>query len=499
MKVELYSGFKKRYNSTLQPDNGGTVEDCTLKDDCSVEAPVLQMNYGVIYNPVHYNYAYIPDFNRYYYVKWHFFNALWHALLNEDTMASFKKEIGNSSIYVLRASNAFDTTIRDTYFPQTTQYQRKVQELEGPWRTFKAGSTSIDNGCYIIGIIGKGSTGAVQYYAMTPNQFALFANFLFSTEMNFGIDWDTVIGINEQVLKTLVDPSQYIVSCKWFPFEVNDLPEIKGKDSFYLGWWNIERYAFQLNTYAFEKHVGTLTFPKHPQSEERGDYLNFPPYSNYYLYSLPFGTVELDRSNYRDQLITVRIYIDLISGTGELRCYNEDIVVQSAKVNFAVDVSLLQMTTNPLATVTSSLDTYGNIMMAIGQTGLGLASGSIAGKTMSNLPEVGLMNIGQGVSSFSNVGSGIGDIINSITPKPTPINTQSSFSDFTNNEIIFYGKFSRITDESITTLGKPLCQYRRINALKGYILPSKVDISLSASESERNEIENIMAGGFYYE
>ena len=64
MNVIFYSHLK-RSNSTKLP-SGGTEIACVLKDDCSVISPVLEIKTATLPD---YNYAYIPDFGRYYYVN----------------------------------------------------------------------------------------------------------------------------------------------------------------------------------------------------------------------------------------------------------------------------------------------------------------------------------------------------------------------------------------------------------------------------------------------
>ena len=50
-------------------------------------APVIKLDIGLDNSPSGYNYAYIPDFNKYYYVsEWMFEERLWVAYLEEDVL-----------------------------------------------------------------------------------------------------------------------------------------------------------------------------------------------------------------------------------------------------------------------------------------------------------------------------------------------------------------------------------------------------------------------------
>ena len=72
--VNFYT-FKKRMNSTMRPENAfpavtpAATYYCILKAGCDVMSPVISLDYGIANNPTALNYAYIPDFNRYYFVK----------------------------------------------------------------------------------------------------------------------------------------------------------------------------------------------------------------------------------------------------------------------------------------------------------------------------------------------------------------------------------------------------------------------------------------------
>ena len=65
MIIRFYN-FAKRENSTKQPASGsGTEYNVVLKDDSSLIQPVVILHMTT--KPV-YNYAYIPDMDRFYYV-----------------------------------------------------------------------------------------------------------------------------------------------------------------------------------------------------------------------------------------------------------------------------------------------------------------------------------------------------------------------------------------------------------------------------------------------
>ena len=60
--------YSKKTNSTSHPSVTGSVDhyDCSLMDLSGILTPTLQLNGR---NPTAFNYAYIEDFHRYYYVS----------------------------------------------------------------------------------------------------------------------------------------------------------------------------------------------------------------------------------------------------------------------------------------------------------------------------------------------------------------------------------------------------------------------------------------------
>jgi len=126
VNITLYS-FTKRKNSTKRPADGTTYTG-TLKDNTSVVNPSVIFEFSAF--PA-YNYAYIQEFARYYWItdKTHVANNVWIITMHVDVLASYKNEIGGSSKYVLRSAAAFDGTISDFKYPikNTTHVSKQTK------------------------------------------------------------------------------------------------------------------------------------------------------------------------------------------------------------------------------------------------------------------------------------------------------------------------------------------------------------------------------------
>lgn len=91
MDIYLYvnSSEKNRMGKVLSNE---TIISGSLKDETSVVSPVIIFEYN---NPANFNYAYIPDFNRYYFIS-NFTvirTGLWSMSMRVDVLESFKDAI----------------------------------------------------------------------------------------------------------------------------------------------------------------------------------------------------------------------------------------------------------------------------------------------------------------------------------------------------------------------------------------------------------------------
>lgn len=149
--IYLYT-FKKKKNSTDIP-SGGTHFDCVLKSETSVLNPTITLNANLT-SIATYNYAYIPHFNRYYFIDdvKSIRNNLIEISMTSDALASYRNDIGNYTTYISRASENYNYKSYDNEVDAQCDYNHYVA----------LGSTSyIDNSnlFYVISISGAGVSG----------------------------------------------------------------------------------------------------------------------------------------------------------------------------------------------------------------------------------------------------------------------------------------------------------------------------------------------------
>lgn len=468
--------FPKRENSTQIPTDSDIGFGFTINivGESSVISPTITLRQNHPYNT---NYCYIPEFERYYFVRdWSFTaqTGLWTASLECDVLASFRDEIGKSSQYILRSASAYNGNILDTTYPTKTDFQQNVNYI-----TNLGWVNTIDNGTYIVGIVNSDndSIGAVSYYTMRQAEFNVLMEYLMDNDTN----WLDIPSseISEELTKALFNPFQYIVSCIWIPVD----PSIVQGDlmiGLKFGWWTTNISAHRLKNNAITTTNFTIDIPKHPDSKARGNYLNLSPFSRYSIFVPPFGSIPLDSTeiiNFSN--ISGSIMIDLITGIGSLSLSGTDnegapgqYIFRSLSTQVGVQIQLAQITR----------DNLGLAATVIG------AAGDIASEALS-------LDFGGAISATAN---GIYSSVKAAMPQMLSGGTNGSML-FASQQPRLQAQFFLPVEETLSHRGRPLCEERVINTLPGFILCSDVDMAISGTAEECRKIKDYMDNGFFWE
>lgn len=77
----------------------------TLRESCSIVDPIINIQRDL---PIRYNYAYIPDFQRYYFINMvtSYRTGVWTVEMEVDPLMSFKADILALKVVVDKQSNA---------------------------------------------------------------------------------------------------------------------------------------------------------------------------------------------------------------------------------------------------------------------------------------------------------------------------------------------------------------------------------------------------------
>lgn len=522
--VKLYS-FSKKENSTAVPAAAALVRElqALIKQPSGIMEPVMRFQIDTPPYPAaqNCNYAYIEEFNRYYFITdWTSEpGKIWTASMRVDPLASWKSYIGSQSFYVLRSSAEKDGDIMDAMYPAKDTYSIAIQSnLATPsaWWNLDTDRPPLDildpeswaewvdalsTGFFILGVLSYcGSpdvVGGVNYIAMYPSQFYAFMNIVFNDTASETVLHPTgnlpeVYGkMTQKVLEnagyqasdfqnlayTAENPyTDYVKSVVWVP----DAPIIGDiKFGLHFGIHVLDCSYFNVQVKDHVHKVATFNCPKHRLTNSRGSYVNCEPFTEVYARLPKMGNVKIPAdliAAYNYCFITLDI--DPITGEGRysLRVSNENSLIGAFEVNrwyaqLGVQIQIAQ-TNDVGARSIAEAKTAGAIL------GLVTNPGSI-----TQLPAA----IAEAKKAREANGNTIG--------------AAGGWLGLSGNEGTPYiiGIHYDIADDDNTHNGRPLCKVRTPASLGGYMMIQDADISAPATKQELEEIRGYMEGGFYYE
>lgn len=455
--VRFYT-FNKNPNSTKQPAGiEPETFSCVLIESTSIVNPQI----AIVGNrkPIAYNYAFIPEFNRYYFVNDWVYNAgRWTANLNVDVLASWRGDIGSSTQYVLRSASEFDGDIVDTKYLTNAKPVIKLGFTDFYHDYFKS---DLKDGTYILGIINgdEASQGAIAYYAFTHDEIRKLVLILTDEKLTWV---DTASEVAISLIKSLFDPLQYIVSCYWYPFKIAGVKI----EALPFGWLVLPNVTCSRLMTSVKITNLQFEIPKHPQAEERGFYLNNAPYSRYYLKWRPLGYLSLDTTWIAaGGSVIIFITTDLYTGKGFVSISGNSGTIAITEMQVGVPIQLSKVVSN---VVTELVE--------------------IIPSTITNVSTGNVMGV---------LGS-IGDFIYNSIPKASTFGTNGSSVSYIDEPFIECEYFM-LVDEDNKRNGRPLCKNTVINEMTGFIQTSNATISGNMTLGEQNEIKQHMDTGFFYE
>ena len=492
MEIIFYYN-RKKINSTALPIQG-TFKNCSIKDVSSIINPYIEIAENLSVAP-QWNYCYIPAYNRYYWiVEWTWERGFWSAELSVDVLASYRENILDSTLYVLRSASNYDGNIIDKLYPTKIDNELIRVPLPQPW--------SVDviptNGTYVIGVTAPsgGYFGSMNYFAMSQSGYAKLCDYLSTEAVSFANGFNSD-DCSLALQKALVDPFQYIKSCKWIALPYND-KYFKGakRSSIPVYQWNIDvGDCIQL-----VKCYGSVEFNidmiRHPQTNERGMFLNYEPYTSINMFLPPFGTFPLDttytginRSGFK-----VTMLVDYITGGGAYYVQVLDHENRQCGISangygqVAVEMQLSQVNTSTMGLALTKASVGLDELLSTVSLGKVSPQETIGANPISN---VGGITSNAGINSFGNG-------VQARFSKAVTSGTQGGFSSYAHVPYIDY-QFFTLVDDDITEDGRPLMKNVRLGNLSGYCICKNGDVAIVGTAQEQNAIREYLESGVYIE
>lgn len=477
--VTLYN-FSKRKNSTLQPSAAGTDLNCELKQPTSYKAPVFTF--------------FVEDAFEWNYLQWgswYYFitdvvsvrNDIWEVHCKLDVLATYKTQIGATSAFVMYDTSA-NTEIVDTRLSQKTTIAAVTN------------SATLDFGVgafVMLGIVGESSANLWGVDKATASDLLNEINDWFDQADFLPIPPDPdVSGITDIVevlavmvetigviahnlttgVRTLISTGKApdcIKSALLLPLPVSDFPGSSGNIS--LGEYPTTKTGKNIPLTAKVNRSVDITIPWQATDWRRND-----PYTKIYL-SLPYiGVISYPASqliginslgvNYQ---ITVNgaIVATVTAGGRRIGKYNAN-----CASNYMIGASNI----NPLQGMSAVL---GGAASAAGVAVAGSAGAAVGAGTGGLL---GMVNGAQYIPTcIGGTGGGA--------------NTDGWAVTCT---VVYHD--TNVSPDSVSgAIGTPTMAVKTISSCSGYVQTREASVNASCYEDVRNEINQLMDGGFFYE
>lgn len=465
MNVTFYS-FTKRVNSTKQPGGGALSASVNLKAGSSTLSPHISLLWQGGGSPAAYNYAYIPSYLRYYFVKnWTYEERQWVAELTVDPLASWRSYIGSASKYVVRASARHSTDTIDTMWPTKSTFltQGALAGDSLGWANYGSGG-----GIYVITVIGKnnisgGGSVASQYQLSGPTLQTMINNMMDGVQGAYNAALGTTT-IREAVQNMLMLPwrfstdlSQYIKNLMWFPC----LFPSAGASPINLGMYNVLGSVATVSA-PLVMFSGSCALPSVGAGRERWEYL--APYGSYWFKMLPFGVIPIDPVDAVDgSTITYTVGVDSMSGLGTLTLSIDGRVIATRCAQIGIAVPYGGSAPNYAGAITAAA---GIAEAAQSERGLSAAAVGSAIGSMST----------HGFASGSAGGGGALEGVGHV----------------------YYRVLDHVDIDNDDS-GRPLCETVTLSSIPGYIMCKDGEVAAPCTDRELSMIESYLKGGFYYE
>lgn len=299
MQIFIYGNDKLR-NSTKTKE-GGASRECLLKKDTGVVRPIIEIKGE---NMSMFNYAFIPDFHRYYYiVEWTSLNAhMWQAQLEVDVLATYREHILASYAFVQYAESDYDTMIPDSRLPVSDRFTGVSYSY--PFGAYDAGGSFVLS---IASSTSSGNRGMAQVVSMSKADMRALAAKLGDRSFI------------KEVSESFAQPLDMVLSAIWLPVA----PSSVGGSPIRLGDFDTGVSGGIVGDTRHGEEIITFDWPHKAilpdGSETFADYRNVEPYSEYSIRLPGVGLVQLPSSSLigdgsRPCRITVWYDIDYVTG-----------------------------------------------------------------------------------------------------------------------------------------------------------------------------------------
>lgn len=483
----------------------------SLREESSILAPTITVEYAGFPN---WNYAYIPNFNRYYFITdiISVRTNLWRVSFRVDPMMSFKGNIKDTPALIARNEFEYDIRVRDEMVP--TLYAKKVDEFTASTQRANlwfVPQNSLNRHIAVTTIVPvRGNQNNVDSPSPDPGYLPSVkgANFVGSSAcITYAMTDEEFFSLSKSVLEK-ESRGTFIISAISYPY---NLPLVPGESPkvVYLGKDAIIDIRAEppsaltartcASPYLTYGVLGDFTL------DLTNSFLDYEPYTTVEVY-VPYAgwaKIPLEVTSDLSSRHTIVCYyaIDHINGTATAYLYDKTahrpLWSGSAQLGIMLAINSTNAYENKMAEnanmVNLTLNTIGSIFgMAMGMAGASASKNGEGG--VSQYFKSGL-SLGGGIASYFTTQNNIVD--RAQASSSTGVSALSSVEKIkvrvTRTRVPQYDN-----NDFRHQYGMPLNEVRTIGALRGFTVVGQVHLEIpSAYPAEVAQIEATLKGGFH--
>ena len=469
MDINLYT-FSKRLKSTARPTGSGTTVSGYIRNESGISNFTISIDFGPTTNPHIYNYAYIADYERYYWASewtWIPSTGFWECSFSCDPYASAKNDILNTSAYVLYDTHS-NIDIVDDRIPWDKDISISTNSAALP-------ITLNSTGKYIMTVV---NSNGVEYYDLPPTVLKTFLvdieTWLDDLWNGYTPDFSTIENALSSICDFIYQPIRQLTASG------NVMENVKS-----CIWLPLDPASGNVQNIKAGKYTSNLTAPTWIYSAPFTNTITIAiPWlfsdwrnknSSVYLY-LPFvGNISLVADNLIGySSLSILWSLDYMTGdmSYEVKCGTN--VIGVYKTNIAVEVPIGTVSVSSVAPFSAGAGAMG----VAAKAGAGFA-GAIASGMLAALVTQEKTTNSSAVGSLTGR-SGLGldlDIKCTVEAHNTLYNPHNISA----------------------TLGEPRHQVMQLSNCSGYVQTVNAQVAGAWTDQELAEINSGLDGGIYLE
>lgn len=456
------------------------------------------------------NYAYIPDFKRYYFIDdiVSVNNKLWNISMSVDTLMSFKEEFLQLEGFITRNEYLYDPKINDNLisfkankFIEYLQYENISECVELDTAIPKETYSGVDNRNTVISYVvrngHKVAESGLDELFIQPSQAPLHVDGLPDVNNNtLGTNLSTMYLAIESIETNYLAESifkndtlkSYLKHITIYPYKI--------KNEYYPVFTNASAFCVPYGAqdnwlYMPYNAIHNIRKPKYSVDrlkicdimiEASESFLDYSPYTRYEIFIPYYGYVELSGEAIKGHNIQVYFDVYFEDGTTTAFIFDNTIkkILWNQKINFGVRLGLSSSNMLEINNQKNAIELNSvlNGLSSIISIGSGIASSN---------PIVamgGLMRLAQTVGSKETSYNQLYDIgkVDMSNPNDGLFNLQTVHIKKTKALTYNYDhKFFKLN-------GRPLNQVKKLSTLHGFTIINDIHLEISATSGEKKNL-----------